>query len=62
MPAAPDDWLTLYAVTYRYSGTGFRMDDIDRDRFQAEINLAVGTFINRAYELTGTSESDVTQG
>ena len=37
------------------------MDDIDRDRFQTEINLAVGTFINRAYELTGTSEADVTQ-
>lgn len=59
---SPDNWLTLYAVVYRYSGTGFRMDDIDRDRFRAEINLAVGTFINRAYELTGTSESDVTQG
>ena len=58
----PDNWLTLYAVTYRYSGTGFRMDDIDRDRFRAEINLAVGTFINRAYELTGTSEADVAQG
>lgn len=59
---SPDNWLTLYAVVYRYSGTGFRMDDIDRGRFLAEINLAVGTFINRAYELTGTSESDVTQG
>lgn len=55
------NWLTRYAVNYRYSGTAFRMDDIDRDRFRAEINLAVGTFINRAYELTGTSEADVTQ-
>ena len=59
---SPDNWLTLYAVSYRYSGTAFRMDDIDRDRFRAEINLAVGTFINRAYELTGTNETDVTQG
>ena len=58
----PDNWLTLYAVSYRYSGTAFRMDDVDRDRFRAEINLAVGTFINRAYELTGTSEADVMQG
>ncbi len=58
----PDNWLTLYAVTYRYSGTGFHMDDIDRDRFRAEISLAVGTFINRAYELTGTSEADVSPG
>ena len=59
---SPDNWLTLYAVTYRYSGTAFRMDEIDRDRFRAEINLAVGTFINRAYELTGTSEEDAAQG
>ena len=59
---APDNWLTLYAVTYRYSGTAFRMDDIDRERFRAEISLAVGTFINRAYELTGTSEADVSPG
>ena len=58
----PDNWLTLYAVSYRYSGTAFRMDDVDRERFRAEINLAVGTFINRAYELTGTNEADVTQG
>ena len=57
----PDNWLTLYAVNYRYSGTAFRMDDVDRDRFREEINLAVGTFINRAYELTGTSEADVLQ-
>ncbi len=56
------NWLTLYAVNYRYSGTAFRMDDVDRHRFLAEINLAVGTFINRAYELTGTSEPDLTQG
>ena len=58
----PDNWLTLYVVNYRYSGTAFRMDDVDRDRFREEINLAVGTFINRAYELTGASEADVTQG
>lgn len=61
-PREPDNLLTLYAVTYRYSGTAFRMDDIDKDRFRAEINLAVGTFINRAYQLTGTDESDVTRG
>lgn len=58
----PDNWLTLYAVNYRYSATAFRMNDVDRARFREEINLAVGTFINRAYELTSTSEADVTQG
>jgi predicted nucleotidyltransferase len=61
-PGEQDNWLTRYAVSYRYSGASFRMDDIDKDRFVREINLAVGTFINRAYELTGTDESDVMQG
>ena len=37
------------------------MADVDRGRFRAEINLAVETFINRACELTGTNEADVTQ-
>ena len=53
------NWLTRYAVDYRYSGATFRMDDLDRDRFRSEILLAVRTFINRAYELTGADETDV---
>ena len=51
--------LTLYAVSYRYGGAAFRMDELDQDRFHREINPAVQTFINRAYELTGTNETDV---
>ena len=61
-PGEQLNWLTLYAVDYRYSGTSFRMDDIDKDRFRREIDLAIGTFINRAYALTGTDESDLGQG
>lgn len=53
------NWLTHYAVSYRYGGTSFRMDELDQDRFYREIDLAVQTFINRAYELTGTNQSDV---
>ncbi len=54
-----DNWLTRYAVAYRNVGTSFRMDDLDRNRFREEIILATETFINRAYELTGTDESDL---
>ena len=60
-PGDYDNWLTRYAVNYRYSGTSFRMTDLDRNRFRAEINLAVHSFANRAYELTGTGEADVLQ-
>ena len=60
-PREYENWLNRYAVDYRYSGTGFRMTELDRNRFQTEINLAVHTFINRAYELTGTDQSDIYQ-
>ena len=54
-----ENWLTRYAVDYRYSGTAFRMDDQNRERFHREITLAVHTFINRAHELTGTGAPDL---
>ena len=58
-PGRYADWLTHYAVGYRYSGTGFRMEDLDRERFRDEINLSVNAFIGRAQELTGTGASDL---
>ena len=61
-PGEVANWLSFYAVVYRYSGARFRMDDLERNRFQREITLAVRTFINRAYELTGTGEADVRAG
>ena len=53
------NWLTEYAVDYRYGGTGYRMDGLDRGRFRNEINLAVQTIINHVYDITGTSLSDL---
>ena len=61
-PGEYDNWLTRYAVHYRYGGTTFRMTDLDRERFSAAINLAVHTFANRAGELTGTDDTDVFPG
>ena len=58
-PGERDNWLTRYAVAYRYSGTAHRMDDLEQTRFREEIVLAVVTFINRAHELTGTDGSDL---
>ena len=54
-----DNWLTRYAVTYRYSGTGHRMVEIERSQFRSQINQAVTAFIDRAHELTGTTPEDL---
>ena len=61
-PAYPGEscnWLTRYAAYYRYSGTAFRMDGLEKSRFRQEIILAAETFINRAHELSGTSNADL---
>ena len=58
-PGEYENWLTLFAVDHRHSGTGFRMDNLDKAKFHREINLAVHTFIDRAHELTGTNASDL---
>ena len=53
----PEDWLTKYAVHYRYSGTAHRMDDAELERFVGEIRTAVSVIVNRIYELTGADAS-----
>ena len=58
-PGEYENWLTKYAVTYRYEGTGFRMDDLEKDRFMQEVMAATLTFVNRAHELCGTDDSDL---
>jgi predicted nucleotidyltransferase len=58
-PSEDLNWLTRYAAIYRYSGTAHHMDELGRERFREEINLAVHTLINRAHELTGTSLADL---
>lgn len=58
-PGEYENWLTKYAVAYRYEGTGFRMDDLENTRFRKEIIAAALTFVNRAHELSGTDDSDL---
>ena len=58
-PGEHDNWLTKYSVTYRYEGTGFRMEDLEKNRFRQNITAAALTFANRAHELCGTDDSDL---
>ena len=61
-PAHPDDplnWPDKYGVLYKYSDTAHRMEEEEKQHFRQEILLEVHTFINRAFELTGTTEEDL---
>ena len=58
-PGERENWLTKYAVAYRYEGTGFRMDELEKTKFRQEIVAATLTFGNRAHELCGTNDSDL---
>ena len=58
-PGEYENWLTKYAVAYRYEGTSFRMDELERTRFRQEIAAATLTFVNRAHELCGTDDTDL---
>ena len=59
-PSETINWLTRYAVQYRYEGTRHIMDEPERTTFRQEILLASHTFINRAHELTDTTHHDLT--
>lgn len=54
-----ENWLTKYALAYRHMGTGFRIDNLQRDKFRVEITAATNAFIDRAHELCGTDDSDL---
>ena len=61
-PDQPGDsinWLTRYAVQYRYAGTNYTPNEDERQAFREEIILASRTFINQAQELTNTTNADL---
>lgn len=58
-PGQRQNWLTEYAVIYRYTGAGYRMDDLEKTTFQEMVNQSVTAFVRRAQELTGTTDQDL---
>ena len=61
-PAHPDqtvNWLTQYATWYRYHGTDHRMTDEERNTFREKITNTARALIDRAQELTGTTDDDL---
>ena len=60
-PGQSVNWLTQYATWYRYHGTNYRMSEAEKGRFVDAIILSTRTFINRAQELTGTTDDNLAQ-
>ena len=58
-PGEQINWLSRYAAQYRYAGTAHTMNGNEKERFREEILLASHTFINRAQELTSTTDEDL---
>ena len=58
-PGKHQNWLTKYAVAYRYSGAAYNMDEEDRTTFQDMVNMSVDAFVERAQQLTGTTDEDL---
>ena len=53
------DWLVLYAGKYKYAPASYRLNEYEQEEFKEQIQTATDIFINRAHELTGTSEEDL---
>lgn len=55
-PGMTLDWLTQYAVHYRYNGVTFSMDYEIAREIQAKIAAAVSTVISHIYAISGVAE------
>ena len=58
-PDQPQNWLSDYAVIYRYLGTSHRMTQAERLELQEKINNAVTAIVDRTHAISGATESDV---
>ncbi len=55
----PTDWLTQYAVEYRYGGAEHRMDAAAYRELQTRIGQAVTAFVDEVFRITGTGPADL---
>ena len=55
----PHDWLSLYAVLYRYGGVEHRLDLDEYRDLQERIGRAVTAFVAETFRITGTGAGDL---
>ena len=58
----PYDWLSLYAVLYRYGGVERRLDLAGYRELQERINRTVTAFVDETFRITGTGPEDLENG
>ena len=58
-PHEPRDWLTEYAVAYRYGGAEHRLDPAGYQELKTQINRAVAAIVAHVHNLTNTTPSDL---
>lgn len=58
-PYEPRDWLSRYAVLYRYGGAEYRLNQTGFQELKAQINRAVIAIVEHIHYLTGTGPSDL---
>ena len=55
----PRDWLTGYAVAYRYGGAEHELDAAGYRELQERIGRAVTAFVEETFRITGTGAGDL---
>ena len=57
--ARTQNWLELYAVTYRYAGTNHVMTPEDKNTLQEKLNEAIKAIVDHVHWRSGTTADDV---
>ncbi len=58
-PARTQNWLELYAVTYRYGGTNHIMTPEEKQDLQEKLNEAINAIVDHVHRRSGTTPDDV---
>ena len=59
LPGAQLDWLTKYAVDYRYAGVSYVMTAAERAEFKELLNIAVSAIVALVHQRSSTTPADV---
>ena len=59
LPGVQLDWLSKYAVDYRYAGASYTMTAAERAEFKELLNIAISAIVALVHQRSGTTPADV---